>query len=93
MLTKEKFDRYHAENPQIYEAFEKFTFQVINAGRKYFGAGAIFERMRWESAVSAINKPFKLCNSYRAFYARLFEERHPQYKDFFRKRNSIADMD
>ena len=91
MLTKEKFDLYHAENPHIYQIFERFTLEVIRSGRKNFGIGAIAERCRWYSAIESIGDPFKINNNYRAFYARLFEAKNPQYAGFFRKRASVAD--
>ena len=42
---KEQFEEFHAENPDIYEAFERFTFKVIATGRKHYTATAVFERV------------------------------------------------
>ena len=35
------FDRYHKENPWVYEAFKRLTFQLLNAGRQNFSASAV----------------------------------------------------
>lgn len=90
-MTFEELEQYHADNPQIYEAFERFTMEAINSGRKYFSSEMIINRMRWYTAIEAKNDIFKINNDLKAFYSRLFENNHPQYKDFFRKRRSIAD--
>lgn len=91
MLTVEEMEMYHQDNPQVYEAFENFTMQVIASGRKYFSGRAIFERIRWHSQIEAKNDTFKINDHQVPFYARLFEEKHPQYKGFFKKRRSVAD--
>lgn len=92
MLTQEKFYQYHNANPQVYQMFERFALEAILSGRKNFGAGAIAERMRWYTAIETKGDDFKICNDYRAFYARLFEEINPKHQGFFRKRRSIADQ-
>lgn len=90
-MTIEEFEVYHAENPEIYEAYKKFTFQAIAAGRKYFSSEMVINRLRWYTTIETKNDQFKINNNYKAFYSRLFEKDHPQYAGFFRKRASIAD--
>lgn len=90
-MTIEEFNLYHQENPSIYEAFEKFTFQAIKAGRKYFSARAVIERIRWFSQVEDNSVTFKISDHPMPFYARLFEKNYPQYKGFFRKHRCPAD--
>lgn len=89
--SKQEMRVYHQENPHIYAAFEKFTFQVIEAGRKNFSACGIIERIRWFTMIESKTGTFKVSENMKPFYARLFEEKHPQYKGFFRKRRSVAD--
>lgn len=84
-----KFQQYHQQNPQVYEKFAEFTFDAIRAGRKYFGAKMIIERIRWYSLVEA-NDGYKVNNNYAPYYARMFEAKHPQYTGFFRKRRLTA---
>lgn len=91
MLTKFELEKYHQENPHVYEAFERFTFQAIESGRTYFGGRAILERIRWFTQIEAKEKIFKINDHQNAFYTRLFEKNHPQHKGFFRKRKSVCD--
>jgi hypothetical protein len=88
---KIKFELYHAENPDIYRMFKQFTFEAISSGRKYFGANAIIERIRWATMIEAKNDLFKINNNYAPFYSRLFENEYPKHKGFFRKRHARAD--
>ncbi len=81
---KLNFINYHAANPQVYEAFKRFTFQAVRH-RKNFSSKAIFERLRWDSMIAG-DDGFKMNNNYTPYYARLFEADHPQHKGFFRKR-------
>ena len=90
-MTIDEFNKYHEENPKVYEYFEKFTFKVINAKRKYFSARAIYERIRWETQVEDNNFMFKMSDHPLPFYSRLFEKNHPEYKGFFRKHRCEAD--
>lgn len=92
MVTKELFESYHEENPEIYNLFERFTLEAIASGRKYFGSKAIIERLRWHSLVEAKLDIFKINNNYAPFYARMFEQINPQHKGFFRKRRAVADV-
>ena len=90
-----EFDRYHQDNPQVYEAFKRLTFQLINAGRENFSASAVVERIRWGVSIGEYGPDdFKINNNYRAFYARLFHVEHPQHDGFFRTRKQkSADED
>jgi len=81
---KIKWWNYHRQNPQVFELFERFTFDVIKTGRKHYSAKAIFERIRWHTDVETTGEPFKLSNNHTAYYARLFMHEHPEYCGFFR---------
>jgi hypothetical protein len=89
-ITDTKFPKYHMDNPHIYDAFKKYTMQLINAGRKYAGAKAIIERMRWDSWTRG-NDAYKINNNYAPLYTRMFENEYPEHNNFFRKRKSIFD--
>lgn len=90
-----EFDRHHQENPKVYEAFKRLTFQLINAGRENFSASAVVERIRWGVSIGEYGPDeFKINNNYRAFYARLFHMEHPNHDGFFRTRKQkSADED
>ncbi len=83
---------YHEANPQVYAAFKRLAMQTIRKGFKHYGAGSLFEILRWKTGVTATGDCFKLNNNYRAFYARKFERDHPQFKGFFRQRKSKFDV-
>ena len=90
-ISDDFFPTYHKENPQIYEAFEKFTLEAIKKGHKKFSAEFIFNIIRWKTGVSAEADKFKVNNNYKAFYSRLFMNNNEEYKDFFRTRKSKYD--
>src|SRR5210317_948462 len=82
---KEKWWQFHKQNPHVYELFEQFTFQVINAGFENYSANAVFERIRWHTDIETrSNGGFKLSNNHRAYYARYFHHCNPEYDGFFR---------
>jgi len=87
----EKFWKYHRENPQIYEAFKKVTLRAIQRGFKHFSAEAVFNVIRWETAVTANEDQFKVNNNFRSYYSRLFCIDYPEHKDFFFRRGSKSD--
>jgi len=84
-----RFGIYHRENPQVWRAFELKALSAVRMKQR-FGAKAIFEILRWETAVSGTGE-FKLCNDFTPYYARLFEEVYPAYRDFFRKKDILPE--
>lgn len=87
-----KFNNYHQENPQIWEAFKKYSFEAKQRGFKNYSAYSIFEIIRWHTDVSARDK-YKVNNNYRPDYARKMMEEFPDFKDFFRVRELKAKRD
>ena len=86
------FEKYHAENPQIYRVFKRFAIEAINAGCKHLGAQTIVERVRWETNVMG-NDGYKINNNYSAYYSRLFMKEFPQHVGFFATRTAKADKE
>jgi len=80
-----KFERYHAENPEIWESFKEATFALIKVGRKHFSADAILHSIRFNTALRG-GKDFKINNNYSSMYSRLFTANFPEHKDFFEQR-------
>jgi hypothetical protein len=84
------FKTYDSQNPQIWIAFEKYTFEAKNKGFKNYSAKGIFEIIRWHTGVSG-NGRFKLNNNYHADYARKVMDKYPTLlKGFFRLRDLKA---
>ena len=85
------FEQYHTDNPQIYSIFKRFALEAIGKGHKRLSAEMIYNRIRWETPISAKDGNFKLNNDMKPFYSRMFLKEFPQYKDFFEVRRSKAD--
>lgn len=86
-----RFQKYHEENPQIYEFFKRYTLRSIERGYKHLSAEFIFNVIRWETPIGASGDDFKINNDFKPWYSRLFMKEFPQFQDFFRKRKSKAD--
>lgn len=77
-----EFWKFHGDNPKVWEQFERFCLEMIEAGQIGFGAPFIWERVRWEGRVrTRAEDPYRLPNIHRPFYARLFQARHPDLAD------------
>jgi|TARA_X000001388_G_C2175889_1_gene101641 hypothetical protein len=78
---------FHEANPEVWNMFVYFTQEIINKGYENYSVNAIFERIRWEKDMGGDGtNQFKINNNYRAFYARRFMNKHPEYQGFFRTR-------
>ena len=89
--TKENFEEFHKNNPEIYTLFIKFTNMVIERKRKYYSAKAIFHRSRWESMISSdthqLLGDYKIDDGWISHYARMFMDDFPQHQGFFQTRD------
>ena len=91
--TRHDFEAFHAENPDVWQLFERFTIEAIHAGRKRFSAYTVAERIRWYTSVETRDPTgFKLNNNWIPFYARLFHECYPAHAGFFELREAVADV-
>lgn len=81
---KRKWWCYHKQNPEVYELFKRYTFQLIRAGHNHYSAKGVFERIRWHSDVETAGEPFKISNNYTPYYARLFMTEFKRHDGFFR---------
>mgnify|MGYP001558648423 FL=1 len=87
------FERYHADNPQVYEAALRFALDLKRRGRKRLGMKAVFERLRWWSNVEATaGDSLKLNNNMTAYYARRIMQQTPELAGFFETRRSKGDV-
>jgi hypothetical protein len=77
------FDRFDEANPQVWDAFVKYTFELIRAGRDAYSADAVLHRIRWDSAIQTNGTTFKISNNHSAYYARKFQREFPHYAAFF----------
>lgn len=85
------FEQFHAENPHVYDLFDRFTREMMAAGVKLGSASLVAERIRWETAVrTASAQPVKINNNYRSRYARLWMARNPAHGRYFQTRELRA---
>lgn len=84
---EERFQAFHRQHTEVYRAFERRALALAQRGYRRWGAAAIFEVLRYESAISGQpDDAYKLNNSFRAYYARMFLARHPELDGFFETR-------
>lgn len=87
-----KFNSFHALNPNVYATLVRLAREWIQrTGSRKLGMKALFERARWEIAMSTSDPNFKLDNNYTAFYARLIMALEPDLDGVFSLRRSQAD--
>ncbi len=74
------------EHPDVWREFVRFTFDLINAGRRYGGAKSVWERIRWDVATSAHvirNEAWAMNNTHVSSIARIFAATFPAHTQFF----------
>jgi len=88
----ERFADFHAKSPEVYAALVKLAREwVFHTRRNRLGIATLYERARWELALTTSDADFKLNNDYRAFYARLIMHQEPDLAGLFATRTSEAD--
>lgn len=88
-LTRaERFERFHAENPQVFAALRDLALRAKARGAKV-GVRLLWERLRWELEVEVRRTEDgpRLNDHYPPFYARLLN-REPGLADYFETRGS-----
>lgn len=83
----EQFIDFHRANPEIFELFKRFATEARLSGRKYYGAKAIMEKIRWEINIEQ-KGDFKVNDHYTSCYVRLLISEDPSFKDFFEVRRA-----
>jgi len=93
LTTAERFKAFHEANPQVGETLVALTREwVTRTGRRKVGIGMLYERARWEIAITTNDPDFKLNNDFRAYYARLIMRQHQDLAGVFELRRSEADQ-
>jgi len=82
----ERFVAFHSENPQVWELFRRFTFDVLRRGFTHYSANAIFQRIRWHVDIETTGSELKLNDHYHTWYARMFIAKNPDHTGFFELR-------
>lgn len=82
---------FHAENPHVYRKLRELARIAKASGATQYGIAGLFERLRWLSQIETQGDPYRLNNSYRAFYARLLMAQEPDLRGFFVTRAEATD--
>ena len=82
---QEKFEAFHAKNPDVYNSLEALAAVWFTHGHAQCGVGMLWERLRWESGMQPMDQhsAYRLSNSYRSRYVRLLIERNPEWAGRF----------
>lgn len=90
----EKFTSFHENNPHVYDILVSLARKwVRKTHRDKVGIGMLYEIARWQVAMTTIDQDYKLCNDYRAYYARLIMAQEPDLSTIFNLRKSAADKE
>lgn len=83
-----KFEKFHADHPEVYDELLGLARQMYAAGRKKIGIGMLWEVLRWHRTLRGVEDDtgYKLNNNYRSRYVRLMIEREPEFDGFFELR-------
>lgn len=85
---QERFDKFDAEHPDVYELFKHYAWQLKQAGRTHFSSDAILHRIRWHHAINPDHdESFKLNDHFSSRYARKLISDEPEaFGGFFETR-------
>ena len=86
--VEERFWRFHTANSHVAWALTRVALQLKRADRKRYGMKALFETLRFFSALQTKGDPYKRNNNFTSFYARLLMDKMPELEGFFETRAS-----
>jgi hypothetical protein len=84
---------FHTQNPHVMQKLVEIARDLRARGVRQVGIALLFERLRWLSTVRTEGDPYRLNNSFRAFYARQLMADHPELAGMFTTRESTTDPD
>jgi hypothetical protein len=85
---RERWEAFHKDNPQVFDAIEKVATEQRRAGRRRISMKAIFEILRSDPTLSTAGERWKLNNIYTAFYARELVRRDPRFDKLIEMRKA-----
>jgi hypothetical protein len=86
---RERFEAFHAANPQVFEHLVKLTQEQFLRGRERTGLKALWEQLRWHIAIGNLKVvgEYQLNNDFTSRYVRLLIEKYPAYRGLFEQRH------
>lgn len=88
-VWQRRFERFHAANPQVYEAFVEAARTLKARGYVRYSSVTIFCKIRYDRDVSTDGHRYKLNQNFQPSYARLAMVREADLKDFFPTRERL----
>jgi len=89
-----QWKKFHFANPKVWNLFQVFAYQAIDAGHDRYSADAILHRIRWHVTVETKDESgFKINNNHSAYFARLFSHAYPNHAGFFETRKLTSGED
>jgi hypothetical protein len=88
-----RFLRFHRENPHVYHALVELTRDARRQLGGQLTIKFVYEGLRYTMYKETSGDPYKLSNSFTAFYARLIMHSVPDLRGVFMLRPSVADND
>ena len=84
---KESFEQFHANNPEVYTAFEVQALAAVKMGKKKVSSKQILGFIRWNMFLAVDqNETYRINDSYTSHYAREFAKNHPDSAGIFNYR-------
>lgn len=87
---EDRFRTWCLENPHIVRRIAEMALDLRRAGRRHYGIKALFEVVRYETALREADTRLKLNNDYTARLARKLMREHPELDGFFEIRELTA---
>jgi hypothetical protein len=89
LSIQQRFEQYHAANPQILGILVTIARDQIALGKTRIAIGELFERLRnWETTnVDRGDEPYRLNNDFRSRYVRMMIDMHPHLRPYFEIRS------
>jgi hypothetical protein len=86
LSVTDRFFRYHAENPQVYDSLVALARQCRERNRsRVIGIQMLFEVLRWNYYLTVDSQEeFKFPNAFAAGYSRLIMRQEPDLAGIFR---------
>ena len=89
MTLRERFERFDADHPEVYEQLCSLTRRWIERGRARWSIWSAFAVLRWErrmAGLPAADELYKLNNNYTGYYARKVMAENPDLAGVFELR-------
>lgn len=86
MTIEARFNKFHDDNPLVYEHFKFYAHQAITAGAKRLSSKFLIERIRWEAMVVTRSVDFRINNDFTSRYSRMFVVDFPMHAELFETR-------